>query len=46
MLLDMLNRPIAVGDTVAVKGYYTTKYEIATVEKVARKNIYLKVGEW
>ena len=48
MLLDMLNRPLKVGDTVLVKDYGTTNYTQATVDKVARKNIYVKLGytEW
>lgn len=41
MLLDMLNRPIAVGDTVLVKDYCSTSYVMATIDKIARVNVYV-----
>lgn len=44
----MLNRPLAKGDVVLVKGYYSTNYVQAIVDKVAKVNIYVKLGfmEW
>lgn len=43
MLLDMLKRPIKVGDNVLAKGYLTTNYQQYVVKKVARVNIYINV---
>ena len=43
MLLDMLNRPIVKGDTVIVRGYGSTTYVQAIVDKVAKVNIYVRL---
>lgn len=39
MLLDMLNRPIKAGDMALVKGYGSTSYQLARIEKVNRTTV-------
>ena len=45
-LLDMLQRPINVGDQVLVKGYNSTDYILVTVQSTAKVNIYVTVSAY
>ena len=46
MLLDMLNRPISVGDTVLTKGYGSAAHDFcATVQKINRTTVVVQVNK-
>lgn len=47
MVLDILKRPVKVGDTVLVKGYYSALLDtVTTVMKINKDTISIEVKAW